>query len=64
MTAAGQTYEEIAQLVAEQVGGGSVIFRSLLEGLLLKKKKKMVSSCSSTFPAYGQFLHPSSKTNL
>lgn len=40
MTAAGQTYEEIAQLVAEQVGGGSVIFRSLLEGLLLKKKKK------------------------
>lgn len=63
MTAAGQTYEEIAQLVAEQVGGGSVIFRSLLEGLLLKKKK-MVSSCSSTFPAYGQFLHPSSKTNL
>lgn len=25
MTAAGQTYEEIAQLVAEQVSGGSVI---------------------------------------
>lgn len=57
MTAAGQTYEEIAQLVAEQVGGGYVIFWSLLEGLLLKKKDGVllflnVSCLQSVFTSF------------
>lgn len=39
MTAAGQTYEEIAQLVAEQVGGGSDVGVYLKGFLFLKKKR-------------------------
>lgn len=35
MTAAGQTYEEIAQLVAEQVGGASGISRFILRAFYL-----------------------------
>lgn len=38
MTAAGQTYEEIAHLVAEQVGAGSG-FLSLLQKLFISKKR-------------------------
>lgn len=40
MTKAGQTYEEIAQLVAEQVSGGAVISEFTWRTFYLKKKKR------------------------
>lgn len=38
MTAAGQTYEEIAHLVAEQVGAGSGLSEFTSRALYLKKR--------------------------
>lgn len=63
MTAAGQTYEEIAHLVAEQVGGGSAAFPGLLKGLFTWQKQAR-PRVFALFLLALVLLHPSSETTL